>query len=66
MRAKKAKALKKIARSVSAGMPESRLLAKMVKNKRQVTSTVAANDPSSTRGIYRKLKADFKKGKITC
>jgi hypothetical protein len=63
MNDKKAKALRRLGRQQSAGMPSRRILAKgtnrkVVRNGKEgiLTSSMALNDPQTTRGIYRNLK----------
>ena len=76
MRGKVAKALRKKARELSQGMPARYLVARNFEKKVKVTNPkhpdfgktidvtmqCAVNHPQSTRGIYRQLKALFKRG----
>lgn len=65
MNQKKAKAARRIARELSKGMPER----KLVNAKHQIKSAKvnvmrmqAVNDPQSTRGIYRRIKVFLRRG----
>ena len=78
MRGKVAKTLRKRARELSQGMPALLLVARNFEKKVKVTNPehpdfgktidvtmqCAINHPESTRGIYRQLKALFKRGII--
>jgi hypothetical protein len=67
MRGKKAKALRRIAREVTVGLPERQLLQKQIPGK--TTGTVRPgwvyNSPKSTRGVYRALKKEAKRRRVS-
>jgi len=69
MNAKKCKAARRLARQLSAGMPERQLLGhnRKVKRRRgprtiEYQATQALNDPKSTRGVYRAIKHALRRG----
>lgn len=70
MRAVKAKALRKMAKLVTQGQPDRRLVwhdqqvMKLVNGKRQpVMVSYAVNAPETTRGVYRRWKKISVKGR---
>jgi hypothetical protein len=69
MNAKKCKAARRLARQLSPGMPERQLLGKSRKVKRkhkgktvEYEQQQAVNNPNSTRGVYRAIKAALRRG----
>ena len=61
MNAKPCKKLRSAARRMTVGKPASRLLAKHGKDRLNRPCTSAVNDPGSTRGVYRNLKASVRR-----
>ena len=64
MNAKLCKKLRSAARRLTVGKPASRLLARKVQAgllKARYEAVIAVNDPGSTRGVYRNLKASVRR-----
>ena len=64
MNAKPCKKLRSAARRMTVGKPASRLLARKVQAgplKARYEAIIAVNDPSTTRGVYRNLKASVRR-----
>ena len=64
MNAKLCKKLRNAARRLTVGKPASRLLVRKVQTgplKARYEAIIAVNDPGSTRGVYRNLKASVRR-----